>query len=173
MSRIVHKKDLVEDVDRTLKKDSGVFWQDLDSTERTVKKKDLKPARFSAPGAIFDKDGFEIVRLTGDETPLQAFAPTPRIVLGALTKGAVQISKKAAGGIKTAPKTQVKPVPVPPETRKRTKKQRKGEVRVYVADDVDIFVENLYNGFLSQIEAATLAQPKHAKRRRRKVASRN
>lgn len=176
MSTLVHKERILDELDTQIKPFSGILWQDLDSTEGLVKEKDfnkvfssgrIQPAEIHIDGATLTLD-------TGQFPNLESLAGSPRTLLALVAKGVLKPSKHFVPSPKPLPLPKPKPLPtpkVPPTTTK--KKSKKGFLRVYLADDVDTFMENMYGRLADNIELFTLSQPAHAKRRRIKVASRN
>lgn len=176
MSTLVHKEKILAELQTQLKPFSGILWQDLNSTEGLVKEKDFQKLKFvgrTQPLTI-EIDGTTLELDTGQFPVLEGLAGSPRALAALLAKG---VLKPGKGFVKTpkplpAPKPKPTPTPkIPPTTvRKRSTKEY---LRVYLADDVDIFMENMFGRLEDNIELLTLSQPAHAKRRRIKVASRN
>lgn len=168
VSTLVHKEKLKSELGTQLKPVSGVFWQDLKQTEGIVKSDEFFPTSL-----VPHFDLLEQTDVSGEE-PLEALAPSPRVVAGALTKGAIEVGKKIKGTPKPKPQTAPLKIPIPPGAGSKTKKKQEKEfLRVYAADDVDAAVSELYGRLVDNMDLLTLSQPAHARRRRIVVASRN
>lgn len=181
MSRIVHKEKLRRELDTQMKPFTGVVWQDLNSTQGTVPRREFLSNPFRGPPEIkIGKDGLVQFKHSG-ENLLEGLAPTPQTAIALLakpiaklSKGKTSVTKSVTTIQKRVPLTRAEDTAIGVLFDRLQEKLRSEELlRVYSADDVDIYLSNMYGRLQDNIELLTLSQPRHAKRKRRKVASRN
>lgn len=162
MSRVVRYEPLAEEVGNLLAPFDGMLWADLENYELWIHQKAVDLAIKPLAGTSF----------------LQALTPGG-VLLRELVKAQPKIGKlilKPAGGIKTKPSLQPKKLPIPPvpPTEIRVaKKSIPSFVRMYEADDVDILLEFLEGWLQDNLVHWQLIQNPNAKRKVRKVSSRN
>lgn len=157
MSNVIVKQIVEGDIDRTLEPYTGIVWQDLAQTAGIVKQDDFFPVIGTEGGKG------QVLAVVGPGKV--ALAPTPRTLLGLAPK----LLRKFKPGSKTAPKAEPV-IPVPPSVSTQI---LDGYIRVYLAADVDLIIEQLHALLHDFIDLSELSQPAHAPRRRKTVASRN